>query len=270
MMLTRSILSQTRIAAAALLAAASLSLLAGCKGNTTSAANLNRTVGAPPTVAARLATGDVQSADPLSSDLWRNATWMTLTAPANTARTTATSRAAILFDAANLYVAFVNVKQPTLDTSLRDAVSLYLDTTAAGDGREMIKVSVDAQGQPSCTWVRMASPPEQRPDGSPDLAHPVSTLPNQKIVGLWAKVGEGTMDGVPAWTAVVAIPLRNLPTPLRTTATAGAHWKFNLLRNVVSGLGTARAEQLQANLSPVYVGAQEFAPYRMAELVLVN
>jgi hypothetical protein len=153
---------------------------------------------------------------------------------------------------------------------LKDAVSLYLDTRAGGDGREMIKISVDAAGQSSCTWVRMSVPPAVRPDGSPDLGHPVSTIPDVTIAGLTARVRDGSFEGSPVWTAVVAIPLKTLPPPLRTSATPGAHWKFNLVRSVVTDWGTPRAEQLQANLSPVYVGAQEFAPYRLAELVLVH
>lgn len=267
----RSILRPFRLAAA-LLGAVSLALtVGGCNGNSTSASPTTRPpVGIPPTVTAYFAPENVRTADPLGPGAWRSAAWTTLTAPANTLRTTATSRAAVLFDATTLYVAFINHRQPPAAVSLKDGVSLYLDTRTGADGREMIKVSVDATGEPSCTWVRMSAPPAVRPDGSPDLGHPVSTIPDVTIPGLTARVGEGSFDGSPVWTAVVAIPLKTLPLPLRTSATPGAHWKFNLMRSVVTDWGTPRAEQLQANLSPVYVGAQEFAPNRLAELVLVR
>lgn len=268
MIFARTNFSPARLAAATFLAASTLSLFAGCKGNMTSAAIPERAVGTPPSVLAYPVTADLRTADPLSTPAWRNASWLSLTAPANTTRTTAPASAAILFDPGTLYVAFISNRQPTSVT--RDTVSLYLDTTPAGDGTEMIKVSVDQTGDATCTWIRTSSPAVRRTDGSPDFAHPVTSIPDINVLGLWSRVGEGTRNGTPVWTAVVGVPLKSLPPPLRTSANPGTHWKFNLMRNVVEGGGTPKVEQLQANLSPVYVGAQEFAPYRLADLVLAQ
>jgi len=268
MILNRAIFSPARLLAAALLTASTLSLFAGCKGNTTSAAMPERAIGTPPSVRAYPATGDIRAADPLSSPIWRNAPWLNLGAPANTTRTTALTSAAVLFDPGTLYVAFISEKQPTPVS--RDLVSLYLDTTSAASGTEMVKIAVDEAGDSTCTWIRTSSAAERRPDGSPDFSHPVTSIPDVQLTGLWSRVGEGSHNGARVWTAVVAIPLKNLPLPLRASGNPGTHWKFNLIRNVVSGGGTPRVEQLQANLSPVHVGAQEFAPYRLADLVLAQ
>jgi hypothetical protein len=253
-----------------LLAAGTLALLAGCKGNTTSAAFPEHQVPEPPSVTAYPASAaDPFTADPLSSDLWHGTHWYSLTSPANTARTTAPAKAALLFDASTLYVAFVCEKQAVAPASVRDVVSLYLDTTGEADTTEMVKIAVDAQGQATCAWVRSAMPAPRRQDGSPDLGHPVSTIPNQPVPNLKARVNESTLSadgsgGGAVWTAVVAVPLRNLPLPLRTSAHPGDHWKLNLLRTVTG----ERGDVLQANLSPVYVGAQEWTPYRLADVVL--
>ncbi len=134
----------------------------------------------------------------------------------------------------------------------------------------MMKISVDSAGQASSSWVRVSDPPQTaRQDGSPDLGMQVFTIPNVKIEGLWTHVEQGNRleQGirVPVWAAVVGVPLKKLPTPLQATVSEGAHWKFNLIRTVMLWPGS---ERLQSNLSPVYVGEQEFAPYRMAKMVL--
>jgi hypothetical protein len=191
---------------------------------------------------------------------------MTFTAPANTTRTTANTQAAILFDSNMLYVAFASECQPA-DKVDHDGVSLFLDTTHAGDGTEMVRITVNSDGSAECTWIRSATPAERREDGLPDFAHPVSTIPDIQIPGLVSHVTGGTHEGKGMWEAVVGVPMRALPMPLRTSPAAGARWKVNLLRTVTVG---QHKEQLQANLSPVYVGAQELAPYRMADLTLVQ
>jgi len=268
MIFARSIFSPSRLLAAALLSAATLSLFAGCKGNTTAAAVPERAVGAPPSIHAYPVAGDVRTADPLSSPIWRNAPWMELTAPANTQRTTPATSAALLFDSNTLYVAFISEKSATPVS--RDVVSLFLDTTTSGAGLEMVKVYIDNTGEASCTWIRGSSPAEKRADGMPDYSHPVTSFPDYQVTGLWSRVSQGTQNGSTVWTAVVGVPLKNLPPPLRASVTPGTHWKFNLMRNVTSAGGTGHVEQLQANLSPVHVGAQEFAPYRLADLVLAQ
>ena len=241
-------------------------LLGGCKGNTTSAANSEHGIMPPPAVVAHHAGADLREANPLVSPVWRDAQWLHLVGPMNTVRTTAASRMAMLYDAETLYVAFVNENQGGSGDK-RDAVSLMLDTTAAGNGTEMVQVQVESSGAKSCAWIRSATPATPHADGSPDLLHPVSKMPGFPVE-LWCKTGEGVSDGVPVWTVVVGIPLNQLPRPLAvTSATAGARWKVNALRTVVKGTGD-HVELLQANLSPVYVGSQDVSAYRMSELVL--
>jgi hypothetical protein len=70
------------------------------------------------------------------------------------------------------------------------------------------------------------------------------------------------------WTAVITIPIQSLPGPLSQTPAAGLQWKVNLIRSIStvdvgSGIGV-----LQANLSPVYAGLQDYSPYRLATLTL--
>ncbi len=217
--------------------------------------------------------GDVRGANVLTSDLWQRANWTQLGAPANTLRTTLPTRAALLYDSQMLYAAFVSDRPMDQQTDpVRDVVTLYLDTTPAGKGAEMIKLSVDATGQASSAWVRISDPPQKaREDGSPSPDVQAFTIPNVKIEGLWTHVEEGTREeegsseSIPVWVAVVGVPLKNLPAPLQTTVSAGAQWKFNVLRTVMPEGG---GERLQSNWSPVYVGAQEFAPYRMAKMLL--
>jgi hypothetical protein len=238
--------------------------LGGCKGNTTAAALPERIIPPPPVVTAYRTNYDPFDADPLSSETWNDAHWLIFTAPSNTTRSTAPTQAALLFDPSRLFVAFICEKEPLTDVA-QDAVSMYLDTTSAGDGTEMIRVSVDSSGHPSCTWIRSAVPAERRDDGSPDFGHPFSVIPNVQIAGLTAHVSQGMYNGKPAWTAVMAIPMRSLPLPLRTSVSPGAHWKFNLMRTIIAGEG---GERIQSNLSPVFVAGQEFAPYRLADLLL--
>jgi hypothetical protein len=261
--------SRWRLLAAMVLVAGSSVQLMGCKGNTTSAAGVGRVVGKPPVVRAMTIQGDAAHADPLNAAIWQdsqNGPWLSLTAPTNTTRMTTRTEAKVLFDDQMLYVAFINEQEVTTTSALgaRDQVALFLDTTPAGKGMEMMEISVDSAGGPAvCTWIRSATPAVPLDDGSPDLGHPVSLIPNVSVPGLVSQVREGTKDGHAIWTAVIAVPINNLPLPLRTSALANARWKFNLVRTVKTGGGV-----LQSNLSPIQVNAQPVSPYRMADLEL--
>ena len=78
------------------------------------------------------------------------------------------------------------------------------------------------------------------------------------------------MDGQPAWTLVLAIPLQGLPLPLKIDPHAvreGAHWRLNLIRaNTLKSAGTQ--DILQSNLSAVYPAGQQVSPYHMTQFVL--
>ncbi len=190
----------------------------------------------------------------------RQAEWFSLTSPANTAQTTAPTRGALFCDANTLYVFFVSQQSPIAAT--RDAVSLFLDTSStAGDGRESVSVSVDSTGLANVTWFRATIPAEKREDATPDTSFPVHDFP-YNVAGLYTRVDLVDDNGHPAWTALLAIPFKNLPPPLKTAPLPGAHWKFNLIRNVTAAAtdpGT-RGVQFQSNLSPINVGAQPFTP----------
>ncbi len=253
---------------AGLLASGSLALLSGCKGNTSAAAAMERTVAPPPVVMA-YPVGTSALVDPLSGGSWTNARWLPLLPPVNTERTTAPVSAATLYDATSLYVAFISNK-PAGNVAM-DTVSVYLDSSSGGTGADMLQVTINKEGVTTCSWIRDAEPPvKARDDGSPDAFHPVSKIPNLGVAGLRVKTGESVQNGVAVWTAVVAIPLKSLPTPLRTMPVPGSHWKLNLLRTTVLGDTGSGSEQLQANLSPIYVASQAVSPYRMAELDLVS
>jgi hypothetical protein len=259
------------LAGAALAALAAVALTAGCKGNTTSAAGLEKHVGPPPRVDAAVALSNPGNSDPLTDAPWAKTQWYSLVAPSNTHRTTPPVRAAMLYDPATLYVAFVSdTVPPPVAPIAHDAVSVFLDSSAMQDGTEMAQVTVNSDGHCTCTWVRAAMAAQPKEDGSPDLAHPVSKIVDFAVKGLAAHTAQTTRSGALAWTTVITIPLKALPIPLRAHADAGEHWKMNLLRTITTVDTGAGAQQLQANLSPVYVGGQYVSPYRMADLVLVK
>jgi hypothetical protein len=269
--MNRTELRQILHLCAALCALCFLVALAGCKGNTSAAAIMDKPVPPPPHVQAYSTHVDPRNADPLSSPIWTSAHWMSFVGPIGADRTTEASSGAILFDNNTLYVAFVSQKPASAYT--QDFVSFYLDSSAERNGSEMMQVSVNATGQATCTWIRDAEPPTgPREDGSADVFHPLSKIPADGMVpGLFAKTGQGMLHGQPVWTAVVAIPVQKLPMPLRTTLAAGMQFKINLLRTtVVAEAGNSGQALLQSNLSPVYVGQQAVAPYRMATLDLAD
>jgi hypothetical protein len=260
-------LSKLLLLSATLLAGGSLALLTGCKGNTSAAAMVERTVTPPPMIQAYQLTSGQPIADPVTAPVWSSARWLPLVAPANTDRTTAPVSAAVLYDAKYLYIAFISDKPATSLTM--DTVSIYLDSSIAGTGADMLNLTLSPNGAVTTAWLRDAEPPTKpRDDGSPDLFHPVSRIPDITIPGLIAKTFDSVQNNKPVWTAVVAIPLKGLPLPLRSAPLAGANWKLNLLRTTLLPDTGAGVEQRQANLSPVYVGSQAVCPYRMASLTL--
>jgi hypothetical protein len=261
----QSIARRCALLGAILIAGAGIALLSGCKGNTSAAASVERRAGKPPVVVARKAgvSGDVGRADPLTDKVWREAEWWPLVAPANTSHTTSASRAAVLYDSGSLYVAVVNVLPEAGQEAAQDAVSLYVDTS--GEGKELLQVTTEAQGTTRCAWIRSNVAVAPLEDGSPDMGYPLDIRPDFQISGLTARVGEGLVDGRAVWTTVFVVPVGGMPALMQIAPSPGGHWKINVLRRVMRG-----GEQLQSNLSPVYVNAQAVSPYRMAELDFVG
>jgi hypothetical protein len=258
------------VTAATIFACGAAALFSGCKGNTTSASVGTKHTTEPPNVTVLPTPVDPRLRDPLSDKVWMAAPWYNLVPPSNTSKSTPAVRAAMLYDAQYLYVAFVSdtVPPPSAPIML-DTVSVYLDSTSEKEqGTEIAHVSVSSTGQYQCNWIRATTPAKAKDDGTPDWFHPYRTFPNQVVPGLTTRIGSGMQNGSRVWTAVVAIPVMSLKTPLQQPLTPGMKWKINLVRSISTkdvGMGT---EQLQANLSPVYVGAQAVSPYRMAKLLL--
>jgi hypothetical protein len=243
---------------ATLLVGMGVALLPGCKGNTR-AANVDRTGQTPMVMARAIPASRIGLADPLTSEVWKAADWWTLAAPANTPRTTPTSRTAVLFDAGTLFVAVVNELPEAGRAATEDVVSVYVDT--AGKGKEVLQVTADAQGMTRCAWIRSSVPVGPKEDGSPNTGYPLDIRPDFKVTGLATYPGHGVVDGHAVWTIVVAVPVTGMPPLMQALPGSEAPWKFNVLRTMTRG-----GEQYQANLSPVYVNAQAVSAYRMAGL----
>gem|GEM_PF-1473551 len=252
-------------------------LLAGCKDKPTSAAPPEKHVGAPPLVRATLVSvsgWDSGRSDPLDDPVWAKANWYLLQSPMNTSRTTPPVRAAMVYDANAFYVAFVSdTVPPPASPIAQDVVAIFLDTSKAANGTETMQISVDAAGHCRCTWIRSGTPAVAKEDGSPEMSHPLYCVPDYVIKGLAATTRRTTLNGKPVWTTLVTIPFKTLPIPLQVPSPpplGGEHWKVNLLRTITTADTGSGTQQLQANLSPVYLGAQAVSPYRMAVLELTK
>ncbi len=259
---------------AALLAlVASAALFAGCKGNTTAAALPEPTVGKPPTIrATRLPsdhTDDLRTKDPIANSLWQTAHWSHFVPPINAAGTTPPTTGAFLYDDAALYIAFVCQKSGTISGDAADTVSVYLDPH--NEGKELLQISVNLETRASqATWYRSTLTAQPLENGAPDLALPIDRYPNVSLKGLSCDLRETTKNGVPEWTAVLAIPFRSLPGPLQAAPSESHPWKVNLIRTLCVVNNGRRVPQVQSNLSPVYMDAQYVSPYRLAELQFVR
>lgn len=226
-------------------------------------------VPAPPVIYALPTRAVALESDPQAATAWQSAQWSTLAPSLNQKGVSPLTRVACLYDEQYLYVAFVGAAAPKMMTK----VSVWLDTSKPQNGTEFFELAADPSipgdaSIRSLTWHRAALPPQPRPDGSPNLAHPVSQIPGCQLTGLRARAGQASVDGSPGWTMVFAIPVKALPAPLRDTPRAGTQWRVNLLREDALLEESSRRETLYANLSPVYPGAQALMPYRMAQLVL--
>lgn len=263
-------------------------LLVGCKGDPAPA---GRPEAEAPRPVLRV-PGTAQAllmADPFVDPVWQKAHWLTLTPALRDTRTPPLTRVASYYGPKCLYVAFL-CAAPNTNPQLREAggapiastpidpkmllqdqVEIWLDTSAAQNGTEMLAVTVNAQGKVLTDWYRASTAPEPKEDGTPNHLYPVNQLPNYVVPGLKAQGSVGKLDGQAAWGTVVEIPFQGLPIPMRVEAAQikpGSHWRINLLRaDVIKKAGQGQ-DILQANLSPIYTGSQPLAPYRMTQLVL--
>lgn len=273
-----------QLLAAVTLAAASITLLNGCKGDS---APVTKTVPIPasPELRALPATVDPLT-DPFTSDTWKNAAWLTLGASLRDARTPPLTRVAAVYGATHLYVAFLcqspEAGTPPITSDVagrpippnaldQDRAEIWLDTSTAQNGTDVFAIVVTSSGQVQRTWYRSTMAPEPLEDGSPNFKHPMMQIPDYPVPGLDIRNTRGTLQGHPAWATVVAIPFHSLPLPLRVDSAQvkpGSHWKVNLIRaDFIKKEGQPR-EVLQANLAPIYPSCQQVSPYRMTKLLL--
>ena len=251
--------SPTRLAAALLLAVAAL---AGCNGGGSTVGE-GPAAGVPMSIRIYAAAGNPLAASPLSDSAWQSAPWHTLTGALDDPRSGSATRAAMLYDSNNLYVAFICEDEKPLDS-----VEVWLDSTAERDGKELVCASAKPDGAVTAAWYRNQDPPQPKADGSPDRERSVRRYPDKDIPGLKASSARGVTEGKPVWAVVVKIPLATLPAPLQTQGVVGAKWKLNLLRYDVVEHAGERPTVIQSNLAPIYRASQALSPYRMAEVEL--
>lgn len=249
------------------LATAVVGLWAGCKGGTAQGPSSESHNTVMPVLHVTPVLQDPIAADPLSNPLWKGASWSVLGAAPNDTPATPATRVASVYWGEFLYVAFIcaNGELPA-----QDSAEVWLDTSAAQNGTDFFLLSANSTGQIGQAWYRSAIPPQPKKDGSPNLNHPISRIPNCTIPGYMVSSGRGTVEGQSVWTAVFRIPLKTLPLPLRTVAKEGTHWRVNLLRTeTFQKDGDAGAHEVhQSNFAPVPESCQQLCPYRMAELVI--
>lgn len=237
------------------------------KANSMVAQPDDRNIQAPPTITAQPINADLATtltaADPLSQPAWRNVRWTKLAGPLHASREAAPTWAAIAYDSARVHVAVLGATTNVVQG--RDTFTIWLDTSAAQNGTEQLELKLTDDGAVTTTWHRSANPAMPKDNGTPNFLHPMSSLPGITINGLTTKITRGQFNGEAAWGAVVSIPLDQTPAPLRMSPLApGGSFKLNVIRtHQAPGNVTA-----QANLSPVWVGAQVVSPQRMSVLVL--
>jgi hypothetical protein len=247
---------------AATLCLAALAALAACTGGTSTGSSPGGSHSAPSVVQIFPAATDPMNADPLTNADWQSAPWHTLTGALDDPRSGPPTRAAMLYDAENLYVAFISE-----DAAAQDSVELWLDSSTDHLGKELFCVSVQPDAPADACWYRAQTAAQPLADGSPDRTRALTRFPKQ-ITGMQTKSAHASVDGKPVWTVVVKLPLALLPGPLSTQGTQGRHMLINLLRYDVEPQASGAPVVVQSNLAPIYRFTQPLSPYRMAEVVL--
>jgi hypothetical protein len=266
------------------LALALAACFSGCKEH--SATSSPDTLPPAPVLHAQPVTASPLDGNPLTNPLWRKANWGRLVSPVNDTRSAPPTEVACSYDANNLYVAFVCASDDIDMTAAgprpweHDSVELWLDTASPtrpdikgfdtpirAAGCEVFRILATPKGEVFTYWYRAAEPPKPREDGSPDYTHPLS-MNLAHIAGLQVRAGTAQLNGQPAWTTVMVLPLNSLPAQLRAAPEPGTHWHANLIRNEWITTQDGKQDLLQSNFSPVYESAQAVSPYRMADLVL--
>ncbi len=252
-----------------------VSVWPGCKDNT--AAVSSSRVPRPSALsvpsafrALPVSTGKAVMVDPVRSNLWARARWYTL---AHVQGKPAATQAAAYYTPNNLYIAINAAGSAVSSASIPPAklwrhscAEVWLDTTRRQTGMNFYEIVVAPNGRVNQVWHKSGSPPHPLASGKVNFDHPFASIPWQ-TPGLVARTWPHLHTLKPGWSAVVKIPLKNLPRALASTCRPGARYRINVLRYQWKHRhGTARLDQ--ASLFPVAAGCQPFAPYRMGRLVL--
>lgn len=260
------------IAIAALLALG----LQGCRESSTSTV---RTDHAAPTVLyARQATSAKNLlSNPLNAPAWQQARFAIFEPATKHRHGAGPTEGAAVFGRNNLYVAFVCDARAVFSLPSakgdglwrQDCAEVWIDTSKKQNGTNFLEIIATPDGRTYACWHRTASAPKPLADGKPNFGHPFSRI-DWPLPGLRVKTARGQWLGRPAWTAVLAIPLAELPRPLHTRPRPGDRWRINLLRYswVPKHAKQTHRTLYQSNLFPVERACQEFEPYRMGRIVL--
>ncbi|GEM_PF-2452893 len=259
----------------AMVATMLVSVLAGCKDNTAAVSSSraphpsSRSV---PTAfrASPVPKRQVALADPMRSRLWARARWYTL---AHVQGAPSTTQTAALYTARNLYVAIncagSTASSPAIPLSKlwrHSCAEVWLDTTHRQTGMNFYEIVIAPDGRVNQVWHKSGSPPRPLANGKVNFDHPFASIP-WKTPGLMARTWPHSHSLTPGWSAVVKIPLKNLPRALVSACKPGARYRINILRYQWKHQGGA-AKLDQSSLFPVGAGCLPFAPYRMGRLVL--
>jgi hypothetical protein len=258
-----------------LMATMLVSVWPGCKDNT-AAVSSSRTPhpssAAIPSAFRALpaANGQAVFTDPMHSNRWAGARWYTL---AGKRGIPAATQVAAYYTPNNLYVAINCVGSPAASPSVplgqlwrHSCAEVWLDTTRHQTGMNFYEIVVAPDGRVNQVWHKSGSAPRPMANGQVNFDHPFASIP-WKTPGLLARTWPHLHGPRPGWSAVVRIPIKNLPRALANACRPGARYRINVLRYQWKyRSGTRRMRQ--SSLFPVGVGLQPFAPYRMGRLVL--
>ena len=217
-----------------------------------------------------VANGQTAMVDPVRSNLWARARWYTL---AHVHGKPAATQAAAYYTPNNLYIAINAAGLPASSPSIplaklwrHSCAEVWLDTTHRQTGMNFYEIVVAPNGRVNQVWHKSGSPPRPLANGQVNFDHPFASIP-WKTPGLVARTWPHLHTLKPGWSAVVKIPLKNLPRALASACQPGARYRINILRYQWKHRhGSAQLDQ--SSLFPVGAGCQPFAPYRMGRLVL--
>ncbi len=270
-------LTTFKLVGVVLMAASLVSVWPGCKDNSTAVRSTRSprpsVASVPSAFRALPAPGHPKLlTDPTHSALWSVARWYAL---AHRHGQPASTSAAAYYTPKALYVAVnctgtsdASAATPPAKLWLHSCAEIWLDSSVKQNGTNFYEIVVAPDGRTNQVWHKSGSPPRPTAGGKINFNHPFASIP-WKTPGLVARAWPHQMGATPGWSAVVRIPLPQLPRSLGAACQPGSRYRINILRYVWRHVGR-RASLHQADLFPVATGCQPFAPYRMGRLLLAH